>query len=145
MLDTVCEAADFILPHYNSTKLADIPKRIKQLKRFGKPIICNEDDKTGHNASRAAELSVEHGAWYRAHDTETVTIWINDQAEDVYRKKSVPVDMGGTANVLTYDDDMREIYIAACVNGQGGCCEVSKCNPPEAGECLVTISNGTNP
>ena len=62
MLDTVCDAADFILPHYNGTKLADIPKRIKQLKRFGKPIMCNEDDKTGRDAARAAELSVEHGA-----------------------------------------------------------------------------------
>jgi len=62
MPDAIAETADFILPHYNSTKLADIPKRIQALKRFGKPIICNEDDKVGPDAARAAELSVENGA-----------------------------------------------------------------------------------
>jgi len=60
--DAVAQAADFILPHYNGTKLTDIPIRIKALKRFGKPIICNEDDKTGPDAARAAQLSVENGA-----------------------------------------------------------------------------------
>ncbi|MCP4452589.1 MAG: hypothetical protein GY809_14100 [Planctomycetes bacterium] len=62
MADAICDTADFILPHYNGTKLADIPKRISGLKRFGKPILCNEDDKTGPDAARAAELSVEQGA-----------------------------------------------------------------------------------
>ncbi len=62
MPDAIAEAADFILPHYNGTKLADIPKRIEGLKRFGKPIICNEDNKTGSSGARAAELSVENGA-----------------------------------------------------------------------------------
>ena len=62
MSDIVAQAADFILPHYNGTKLSDIPKRIKALKGFGKPIVCNEDDKTGPDAARAAQLSVEHGA-----------------------------------------------------------------------------------
>jgi endonuclease/exonuclease/phosphatase family metal-dependent hydrolase len=62
MFDIVAEASDFMLPHYNGTSLADIPKRIKDLKRFGKPILCNEDDKTGKEAARAAELSVKNGA-----------------------------------------------------------------------------------
>ncbi|MCH7918130.1 MAG: serine hydrolase [Planctomycetes bacterium] len=60
--DAIAQAADFILPHYNGTKLADIPKRIQSLKPFGKPIVCNEDDKTGSAAARAAELSVANGA-----------------------------------------------------------------------------------
>ena len=62
MPDAIAETADFILPHYNGTKLADIPKRIQALKRFGKPIICNEDDKVGPDGARAAELSVKNGA-----------------------------------------------------------------------------------
>ncbi|MCH7686600.1 MAG: hypothetical protein IH899_07965 [Planctomycetes bacterium] len=62
MPQIIAEAADFILPHYNGTKLADIPKRIQSLKRFGKPVVCNEDDKTGSEAARAAELSVANGA-----------------------------------------------------------------------------------
>lgn len=62
MPEAIAETADFILPHYNGTKLADIPKRIRALKRFEKPIICNEDDKVGPDGARAAELSVENGA-----------------------------------------------------------------------------------
>jgi CubicO group peptidase (beta-lactamase class C family) len=62
MSDAIAKTADFILPHYNGTKLVDIPKRIKRLKRFGKPIICNEDNKTGLSGARAAELSVQNGA-----------------------------------------------------------------------------------
>ena len=74
-------------------------------------------------------ISIEHGAWYRAHPTETVTIWINDTADDVYREKIVPVDIGGTDNILTYDEDIREIYINPGINAQGGACEVSKTKP----------------
>lgn len=58
----IAEAADFLLPHYNGTKLADIPKRIETLKPFGKPILCNEDDKIGEDGAAAARLSVENGA-----------------------------------------------------------------------------------
>ncbi len=58
----VAEAADFILIHYNGTSLKNIPDRIQQLKSFGKPIVCNEDDKIGEEGARAAELSVENGA-----------------------------------------------------------------------------------
>ena len=58
----IAAAADFILIHFNGTKLEDIPARIQALKRFKKPIVVNEDDKVGATAARAAELSVENGA-----------------------------------------------------------------------------------
>lgn len=58
----IAAAADFILIHFNGTTLEDIPRRTKALQRFGKPIVCNEDDKTGATAARAAELSVTSGA-----------------------------------------------------------------------------------
>jgi len=57
--DNVCLASDFLLIHFNGTKLDDIPKRIQALKKYGKPIICNEDQKYGEQAAQAAKLSVE--------------------------------------------------------------------------------------
>ncbi len=60
--DNVAEASDFLLIHFNGTSLDNIPKRIEALKKYGKPIVCNEDDKLGREAAGAAELSAECGA-----------------------------------------------------------------------------------
>ncbi len=60
--DELAEAADFLLIHFNSTKLEDIPSRIAGLKKYGKAIVCNEDDKVGADGAKAAELSVASGA-----------------------------------------------------------------------------------
>jgi len=53
----VCEAADFILIHFNSTPVAEIPKRVQALRRYKKAIVCNEDDKVGNEGARAAEAA----------------------------------------------------------------------------------------
>jgi hypothetical protein len=58
----VARAADFLLIHFNSTKTADIPARIKALKEFGKPVVCNEDAKVGEAGAKAAEACVANGA-----------------------------------------------------------------------------------
>jgi len=58
----VAEASDFLLIHFNGTPVEEIPVRIAALRKFGKPIVCNEDDKTGRTAARAAEICVENGA-----------------------------------------------------------------------------------
>lgn len=58
----VARASDFLLIHFNGVRLEDIPGRIKALRKFGKPIVCNEDDKQGEEAARAAELSVANRA-----------------------------------------------------------------------------------
>ena len=60
--DSVALASDFLLIHFNGVSLQDIPERIAALKKFGKPIVCNEDDKVGSQAAKAAELSVANGA-----------------------------------------------------------------------------------
>ena len=60
----VVEAADFLLPHWNGTKVEQIPSRIEALKKFGKAIVANEDDKTGASAVAALRISVDHGASY---------------------------------------------------------------------------------
>lgn len=60
--DPVAEASDFLLIHFNGVPVKQIPDRIQSLKKWDKPIVCNEDDKQGETAARAAELSVENGA-----------------------------------------------------------------------------------
>lgn len=60
--DEVAAAADFLLPHFNTTKVEEIAACIVALKKFGKPIVCNEDDKTGDLGAKAAEVCVENGA-----------------------------------------------------------------------------------
>ena len=60
--ERVDQASDFLLVHFNSTRLEDIPRRIASLKTYGKPIVCNEDQKTGEAGAQAAELCVANGA-----------------------------------------------------------------------------------
>jgi hypothetical protein len=60
----VAEACDFLTPHWNGTRVEDIPQRLETLKRFGKPIVVNEDDKTGAQAVAALEATVAGGAGY---------------------------------------------------------------------------------
>src|SRR5262249_34872658 len=38
-----------------------IPARIRTLREFGKPVVCNEDTKTGEVGAKAAELCVAAG------------------------------------------------------------------------------------
>lgn len=60
--EPVARASDFVLIHFNTTPLGDIPDRIAAMKRFCKPVVCNEDDKVGKKGAQAAELCVDHGA-----------------------------------------------------------------------------------
>jgi hypothetical protein len=60
--DVVARASDFVLIHFNGTPLDAIPGRIAALKKFGKPVVCNEDEKVGDEGAKAAELCVANGA-----------------------------------------------------------------------------------
>lgn len=60
----VAEACDFLTPHWNGTKIEDIPARVAWLKRFGKPIVCNEDDRVGERAAAAMNAGVTNGCAY---------------------------------------------------------------------------------
>jgi len=67
--DSVAKASDFLLIHFNGTSLDDIPNRIQALKKYVKPIVCNEDQKYGEQAAKAAQLSVRHSAsWGFMHE-----------------------------------------------------------------------------
>ena len=61
MDEKISQEADFILIHFNGTKVEDIPPRIQALKKFNKPIVCNEDDKLGEEAAQALRASVANG------------------------------------------------------------------------------------
>lgn len=58
----VARAGDFLLLHFNGTPLDKIPARIAALKKFSKPIVGNEDNKTGAQGAAAAKLCVANGA-----------------------------------------------------------------------------------
>ena len=60
--DEVARVSDFLLIHFNGVPVDEIPQRINALKKYNKPIVCNEDDKVGERAARAAVLSVANGA-----------------------------------------------------------------------------------
>lgn len=60
--DAAARASDFLLVHFNSTPLEEIPRRIAALRKYRKPIVCNEDEKVGEAGARAAELCVVNGA-----------------------------------------------------------------------------------
>jgi CubicO group peptidase (beta-lactamase class C family) len=53
--------ADFLLLHNNNRSNEVIPWQAAALKKFGKPIVVNEDDKVGAPAAQAAELCVANG------------------------------------------------------------------------------------
>lgn len=48
------EAVDFLLIHFNNTSLENYSKKIEALKKHGKPIICNEDDKVNQNGGKGS-------------------------------------------------------------------------------------------
>ncbi len=60
----VAQACDFLAPHWNGTKVDQIAARVEALRPYGKPIVCNEDDKQGLAAVAALEASVQSGAGY---------------------------------------------------------------------------------
>jgi CubicO group peptidase (beta-lactamase class C family) len=57
----VAAASDFILVHYNTTRLADLPARIAAARDYGKPVVCNEDDKVGPDGAAALRACVDGG------------------------------------------------------------------------------------
>ncbi len=60
--DAIAATSDFILIHFNNTPTTNYSERIMALKRFGKPIVCNEDDKIGARGVAAARTCVANRA-----------------------------------------------------------------------------------
>ena len=118
--DSVAKASDFLLIHFNGTKLDDIPKRIQALKKYGKPIVCNEDQKYDRQAAEAARLSVEHGAsWGFMHEktNQHFPFHFKGSEDDpaVYAKlrqlTSIAPDRDDTAACLS-EEEMKEGFVS---------------------------------
>lgn len=62
LAEPVARASDFLLIHFNGVPVAEIPERIATLKNYGKPIVCNEDDKPSRASAEAARAAIAAGA-----------------------------------------------------------------------------------
>ncbi|MDD4109463.1 MAG: cellulase family glycosylhydrolase [Prolixibacteraceae bacterium] len=60
--DTLAKEADFLLIHFNNTSLEDYNEKINDLKKYNKPIVCNEDDKTGREGAIGLAYAVMSGS-----------------------------------------------------------------------------------
>ncbi|MCA9065733.1 MAG: serine hydrolase [Planctomycetaceae bacterium] len=60
----VAAQCDFLTPHWNGTNPEQIPQRLNELRAIGKPIVCNEDDRSGNDAVDAMQRTVAGGAGY---------------------------------------------------------------------------------
>lgn len=58
---SLIEAVDFLLIHFNTTATNEYASVIGKLKRTGKPVVCNEDDKTDSEGAMALKESVMNG------------------------------------------------------------------------------------
>jgi hypothetical protein len=54
----VCRASDYVLVHFNQIPLDRMPALIAEAHQYGKPVMCNEDRKTGQDGAQAAEVCV---------------------------------------------------------------------------------------
>lgn len=94
----VAEACDFLSPHWNLAKLEDIPARIEMLRRFGKPLVCNEDLRHNDQDLLAAlRTSVEHGCSYGL------------MAKDI--NQTYPFRFQGTADSPAFYTELRALTL----------------------------------
>lgn len=76
-------------------------------------------------------ILIEHGAWYKAHPSKKVKVWMhtsleNDGATPKFEEVAMPVDVGGAENILTDDFfTLDPLYVDQSISVQGGPCEVS--------------------
>jgi hypothetical protein len=59
--EDLIQAVDYLLIHFNNTKVQEIPARIQKLQKYKKAIVCNEDDKVGEEGAQALRASIAHG------------------------------------------------------------------------------------
>jgi hypothetical protein len=60
--EDLAHAVDFLLIHFNNTSLEDYQDKIDVLKKYNKPIVCNEDDKIKKEGAIALAMSVLNGS-----------------------------------------------------------------------------------
>lgn len=101
----VAAACDFLTPHWNGTSVADIPARVATLRTFGKPVVCNEDDRTGLEAVAALRASVASGCGYG--------LMLKD------RNQTFPFTFGGAADDPVFYDALQALTAPRAETGVG--------------------------
>ncbi|HTE30288.1 MAG TPA: hypothetical protein VK666_07935 [Chryseolinea sp.] len=59
--NVLAQEGDFLLIHFNNSSIDQYQSAIDRLKKYGKPIICNEDDKVGREGAAALATSIFYG------------------------------------------------------------------------------------
>lgn len=118
--EAIARASDYITIHFNNTALEDIPERIKQSLTYGKPVICNEDDKIGETGAEAARLSVVAGAGWGLMDSQknqSVPFEFDGAADDtiVYRMLARLTTTG--ESVDTFTSEQLSVLVTAPKDG----------------------------
>lgn len=118
--EPIAREADYIILHFNRTPLNLIPERIKQARSYGKPVLCNEDDKTGEVGAEAARLSISAGAgWGFMHIEKNQTVPFEfDGANDdtaVYHMLQDLTTPGG--NIADVGEEPLSVLITQPVDG----------------------------
>ena len=62
MFEPVARAGDCTILHFNNTETDAIPGCVEASRAYGKPVVCNEDEKTGPVGAEAARLAIISGA-----------------------------------------------------------------------------------
>lgn len=118
--EQIAREADFIILHFNRTPLNMIGERIKEARAYGKPVLCNEDDKTGKVGAEAARLSVSAGAgWGFMHIEKNQAVPFEfDGAKDdtiVYSMLQNLTTPGGS--IADIDEEPLSVLITQPVDG----------------------------
>ncbi len=114
--ESLIEAADFLLIHFNNTSLNDYAAKITELKKFGKPIVCNEDDKLHEAGKLALAFSVLNGSGWG---------YMNSP-----QNQNVPFEFDGT----TDDPEVYEMFRNVTTPGY-------QINPDMADQTFVMITS----
>ncbi len=117
--DSLTAIADYVSVHFNNTMLEDYASRIAGIRKSGKPVLCNEDDKTGKAGASACLLSVMNGCgWGFMHSrvNQTIPFTFGGYADDTatYNMMKKVVTPGFTIDkdlllqpsvIITYPND----------------------------------------
>ncbi len=117
--EQLAQKVDYLLIHLNNTSKDQYAAKIGQLKKYGKPIVCNEDDKLGNDGASALLLSVSNSAGWgfmNSQKNQTMPFRYNGFEDDtvVYREmKNVstkgfrihPTSVNRNSIIITYPKD----------------------------------------
>jgi len=152
--DELVSVADFLLIHFNNTSLDNYGERIKSLKKYGKPLVCNEDDKLGQAGAMALIFSVLNGSgwgYMNSPKNQNIPFEFDGTKDDpevfnMYKNVTTPGYQinseiaSRTFVMITAPNDGQVFY-----TGQNLPIRVSLVNPPDSVQYYVEILANDEP